>query len=124
MTAVFALLTWLIFGFAALISAAPTSEGLEAAFNTTEVASYDPSIEYHGYATAEIWMGHLRTNIGDLTGADLYLKMYEQLQNNCYGGRPGCTFSGEGKIPTHFIHSTDKVAESKSSLHGNTQEAN
>ncbi|KAF2819161.1 hypothetical protein CC86DRAFT_432210 [Ophiobolus disseminans] len=103
-------LFWLLLSLLALTRAAHTAND----FNTTAPApaGYDPSIEYHGHATAEIWMGRWRTNIGDVTGTELYLKMYEQLQKHCYGGRDGCTFSGEGRIATHVMYSGDKVAES------------
>jgi hypothetical protein len=114
MNLLFTRFTWLAISFAPIVGAAPAPSETDLPFNTTGIAGYDPSIEYHGYATAEIWMGRLRTNIGDVTGAELYLNMYDQIQKNCYGGRDGCTWSGEGRIETHLAHSGDKVAESKS----------
>jgi hypothetical protein len=117
MKGLLALSFWLAAIFVASISAAPASLDPDLPSNVNSIAGYDPSTDYHGYATAEIWMGRLRTNISDVTGAALYLKMYEQIQKRCYGRRPKCSPAGQGDIPTHLVHSKDKVAESISDSH-------
>jgi hypothetical protein len=41
------------------------------------------SLIYHGYALAETWVGRLATNVGDVTGQQMYDIMFANLNKDC-----------------------------------------
>jgi hypothetical protein len=49
---------------------------------------YDPSVDYHNYCTAQVWIGKKKVTVGDVIGLALYKEVYAALDRNC-PARPG-----------------------------------
>jgi len=49
----------------------------------SEAQGYDPSLEYHDYSTAQVWMGKKMTTVGSAIGKELYDAVYGTLDRNC-----------------------------------------
>lgn len=50
----------------------------------------DPSMEYQGYATAEVWIGRSPVNVGVVTGSALYGTIWNILRSDCAFKDSGC----------------------------------
>lgn len=44
---------------------------------------YDPSYYYHDYSTAQIWIGRTQQTVGWVVDADLYRKIWGELDRGC-----------------------------------------
>jgi hypothetical protein len=49
----------------------------------SEAQGYDPSLGYHDYSTAQVWMGKKMTTVGSAIGKELYDAVYGTLDRNC-----------------------------------------
>jgi hypothetical protein len=107
----FHFLLGILLGLATLLHAAPITENNFEPMNVTlpqgnftgkhstfdsdlsvlilfEAQGYDPSLEYHDYSTAQVWMGTKMTTVGSVIGLELYTAVYGALDRNC-PARPG-----------------------------------
>ncbi|KAJ4367889.1 hypothetical protein N0V86_009729 [Didymella sp. IMI 355093] len=100
MKAIESLFSGMTLGFAALVTAAPPTTppqnllpfnftlSLNGTLNDTVSAfGYDPSKDYHGQATIEVWTGgsHRQpVNAGNVGGMDLYKVVATALDRTCY----------------------------------------
>lgn len=48
-----------------------------------DVAGYDPSLERHGYATIEMWVGQTPVNVGNVYGPELYRVASRIMEQEC-----------------------------------------
>jgi hypothetical protein len=73
--------------------------------NATIATSYDyDTWHYHGYSTAEVWIGRTAINVGDMIGYKLYSRMLAELTKDCGPERTdmSCAYKGV----RHYIETT------------------
>jgi hypothetical protein len=88
----------LLLALAVTISALPSA-------NASIATSYDyDTWHYHGYSTAEVWIGRAAINVGDMIGFKLYDKMLTELTKDCGPDRTSCAYKGvRHYVETHYV---------------------
>jgi hypothetical protein len=78
--------------------------------NIAAGTDYDwDTFHYHGYSTAEVWIGRAAVNVGDLTGNDLYNHMHDGIGKDCDSARKFCDFKGRWNVVnTHRVRNWNK----------------
>jgi hypothetical protein len=87
-----------------LLASAFTIFALPSA-NASIATSYDyDTWHYHGYSTAEVWIGRAAINVGDMIGFKLYDKMLTEISKDCPSGRTYCDYKGvRHYVETHYV---------------------
>jgi hypothetical protein len=59
---------------------------------------------YHGYSTAEVWIGRSAINIGDMIGDHMFEQMMRGIAEDCPTDRNYCDFKGVAReVQTHYV---------------------
>jgi hypothetical protein len=81
---------------------------LALAAGSSTLTSYDADTYiYHGYSTAEVWVGRSAINVGDLIGEHMFTRMLTELSKACGPKVLWCQDNQHHQTDAHYVKNID-----------------